>query len=394
MPEYISPGVYINEVSSGARPISAIGTSTAAFLGTAPLKDNLVGELTWINNWSEFCAKFVVDPQNKQSAPSTNLSHGVYGFFLNGGSRCCVINLGGDEVPLSGKTTRSGLGWLEEIGDVSIVAAPGRTQLRDYEDLIDHCDKMRNRIAILDGPANVADVCQLTKVIGNSPSSTDQPEGLRPPTSPQGHAAFYFPRLVVRDPLSDNATDELITVPPSGHIAGIYARTDATQGVHKAPADEVIRGALELSQNLTRVEQGQLNPVGVNCLRNFSSSGIRVFGARTLAESASEWRYISVRRLTIMVEESIRLATRWVIFEPNDSTLWKSLRRDINAFLTDIWRQGALMGSTPEEAFFVKCDEENNSQVDEARVTIDIGIAPIKPAEFMVFRIGHFTAND
>ena len=163
----------------------------------------------------------------------------------------------------------------------------------------------------------------------------------------------------------------------------------ATRGVHKAPANEVIRGALNVTQRLTREEQGVLNPVGVNCIRYFPREGIRVWGARTLADASSEWRYLNVRRLFNMIEESIAEATRWIVFEPNDRELWKSIRRDVGAFLTRVWRDGALMGRTANEAFFVKCDEETNPPevIDAGMVVAIIGIAPVKPAEFVVFRI-------
>ena len=177
-------------------------------------------------------------------------------------------------------------------------------------------------------------------------------------------------------------------------MAGIWARTDATRGVHKAPANEVIRGAVNVTQRLTREEQGVLNPAGVNCIRYFPREGIRVWGARTLADAASEWRYLNVRRLFNMIEESIAEATRWIVFEPNDRQLWKSIRRDVGAFLTRVWRDGALMGRTAEEAFFVKCDEETNPPeiIDAGQVVAVIGIAPVKPAEFVVFQISQSAA--
>jgi phage tail sheath protein FI len=187
----------------------------------------------------------------------------------------------------------------------------------------------------------------------------------------------------------------LVDVPPSGHIAGIYARTDATRGVHKAPANESIRGALNVTYRFTGEEQGELNPLGVNCIRFFAREGIRVWGARTLAAEASEWRYVNVRRLFNMIEESIAQSTRWVVFEPNDMSLWKAIRRDVSAFLMNLWRDGALMGTTPDEAFFVKCDEETNPPevIDAGRVITVIGLAPVKPAEFVIFRIGQHAAG-
>ena len=196
----------------------------------------------------------------------------------------------------------------------------------------------------------------------------------------------------MRDPLSPA---DLVDIPPSGHLAGIWARSDGTRGVHKAPANETVRGALNVTYNLTREEQGQLNQVGVNCIRLFGREGIRVWGARTLADGSGEWRYLNVRRLFNMVEESIANSTRWIVFEPNDRTLWKSIRRDISAFLTRLWRDGALMGRTPEEAFFVKCDEETNPTdiIDAGMVVTLIGIAPVKPAEFIVFRISQYAGG-
>jgi hypothetical protein len=160
--------------------------------------------------------------------------------------------------------------------------------------------------------------------------------------------------------------------------------------VHKAPANELIRGALDVTYRVTRSEQELLNPAGVNCIRWFANEGIRVWGARTVAAEASEWRYLNVRRLFNMIEESIARGTRWVVFEPNDRPLWQDIKRDVGNFLRVIWRDGALMGRTPQEAFFVQCDEETNPResIDQGRVVIVIGIAPVKPAEFIIFRIG------
>jgi phage tail sheath protein FI len=250
-------------------------------------------------------------------------------------------------------------------------------------------------VAILEAPGKVNNIDLLTKVAtattpdsggtsgggGGAPAS----QGLKPRQSDNGFGAFYFPNIIVRDPLSNN----LVEAPVSGHIAGIWARNDATRGVHKAPANEPVRGALNLTYRLTSEEQGELNQNGVNCLRLFAREGIRVWGARTLAAGASEWRYLNVRRLFNMIEESIAVSTRWIVFEPNDRTLWKSIRRDVSAFLTRIWRDGGLMGATPEEAFFVLCDEETNPPevIDAGQVVTLIGIAPVKPAEFIIFRI-------
>ena len=378
---YLAPGVYVEEVSGGARPIEAVGTSTAGFVGGSPDLKMHLGEAVAINNWSQFLREFAPDHVDK-GLTSTPLSHAVFGFFMNGGQRCYVVNVGAGGSLEGDGSSRSGLGLLEEIDEIAIVAAPGYTDATAYDALLSHCEGMLDRVAILDPPQNVVTVEALTEVA----AAGGDVDGLRPRQSDRGYGAFYFPWIVVRDPLPPN---ELVAIPPSGHMAGIWARTDATRGVHKAPANESVRGALNLTYNLTRGEVALLNPASVNCIRFFPREGIRVWGARTLAASASEWRYLNVRRLFNMIEESIADNTRWIVFEPNDFTLWKSIRRDITAFLTGLWRNGALMGRTPQEAFFVKCDEETNTpdDIDAGRVITLIGIAPVKPAEFIVFRI-------
>ena len=396
MPTYMAPDIYIEEVSGGARPIQAVGTSTAGFVGEAPDSGARVNEAVAINNWSQFVRDFI-----PEGSKSTALSHAVYGFFQNGGSRCYVVNVG--KGPLTGTgRKRAGFDVLEEIDEIAIVAAPGYTDPVSYEAVISHCEKLSDRVGILDAPETVPDISALTQVAAATPAkkgakaeseeTTAGSVGLRPRQSDGGYAAFYVPWITVRDPL---AASDLVNVPPSGHLAGIWARSDATRGVHKAPANEPIRGSLNLTYNLTRAEQGILNQNGVNCIRFFANEGIRVWGARTIASGSSEWRYLNVRRLFNMVEESIANSTRWIVFEPNDRPLWKSIRRDVSAFLTILWRSGALMGRTPEEAFFVKCDEETNPQenIDAGMVVTLIGIAPVKPAEFIVFRISQYASG-
>ena len=183
-----------------------------------------------------------------------------------------------------------------------------------------------------------------------------------------------------------------VFIPPAGYVAGVWARNDETRGVHKAPANEVLRGVIALETGITKGEHDQLNPVGVNCIRAFPGQGIRIWGARTLS-SDPEWRYLNVRRLFNFVEKSILQGTNWVVFEPNDPLLWDTVRRTITMFLRRVWRSGALFGRTPAEAFYVKCDEENNppENRDVGILTVDIGIAPVKPAEFVVFRISQFS---
>lgn len=396
MPSYLSPGVYVEEIDSGTRPIEAVGTSVAGFVGTAPNPDALVDEAIAINNWSEFRRRYVRDGDK-----GTDLANAVYGFFLNGGSRCYVVNTKADGA-IAGKGR--GLDALAAIDEIAIIAAPGRTDAAAHGALLDAAESLKDRVAILDGPPRVDDVEVLTRAADGSAAPPTTPAadgdttatpargkgpkpGLRARDSDGGYGAYYFPWLKGRDAIDPDA---LAQIPPSGHMAGIYARTDSERGVHKAPANVTIRGAEGLTQMLSRAEQDVLNPVGVNCIRFFTREGVRVWGARTLAPSASNWRYLNVRRLFNMIEESIAISTRWVVFEPNAGPLWKDIQRDVGAFLTLLWRQGALAGSRPEDAFFVKCDAETNPPevVDAGQVMVVIGIAPVKPAEFVIFRIG------
>jgi len=202
------------------------------------------------------------------------------------------------------------------------------------------------------------------------------------------YAALYYPWIESADMVRGKGT---VRVPPSGYVAGVYARTDTERGVHKAPANEVVRGATGLPVQVTQSEQDSLNPLGINCIRTFPGRGIRIWGARTLSSDAS-WRYINVRRLFNMVEESIERGTQWVVFEPNDQGLWARVKRDVTAYLKTVWNSGALFGATPAEAFYVKCDAELNPPEvrDLGQLIIEIGIAPVKPAEFVIFRISQW----
>jgi Bacteriophage tail sheath protein len=239
--------------------------------------------------------------------------------------------------------------------------------------IISHCELMGDRMAILDPPPGLD--AQQIKEWRVERAGYDSK-----------YAALYWPRLKIVDP--NSPTGQTIFVPPCGHIAGIWARTDDTRGVHKAPANEVVRGANGVERELTRSEQDLLNPEGINCIRSFPGRGVRVWGARTLSSDPA-WKYVNVRRLFNYLEKSILNNTDWVVFEPNDRTLWARLRRTIASFLVLEWRKGALFGSTPTEAFFVKCDDATNpaEAIDVGQVTCQIGVAPVKPAEFVVFEL-------
>ena len=241
--------------------------------------------------------------------------------------------------------------------------------------LITHCELQANRLAILDAPPGMTP--QQIKEWRSDVAMYDS-----------AFAAFYYPWIRVDNPVSTNPGDATILVPPSGHVAGIWSRVDDTRGVWKAPANEVIRGVLSAEIDITKGEQSLLNPIGINCIRPFGTRGIRIWGARTLS-SNSDWTYINVRRLFNMIETAIMEGTQFAVFEPNDQKLWEGLKRTINAFLRGLWRDGALFGVTAEQAFFVKCDAENNppDSIDQGKVIVEVGIAPVKPAEFVIFRI-------
>jgi phage tail sheath protein FI len=283
----------------------------------------------------------------------------------------------------NGPGMRSGLKALEDIDQVSILAAPGITSQVVQNALIEQCERLKDRFAILDPQPKS----------GNGAPDMNDIQAQRSLYDSK-YAAIYYPRIVVSDPL----TAHDIPMAPSGHIAGIYARTDIERGVHKAPANETIRSITGLEGKLNKEEQDILNPspVNVNVLRDFRSSsrGYRVWGARVIT-SDPDWKYINVRRLFIYIEESIDEGTQWVVFEPNDEPLWARVRRTVTAFLTSVWRDGALQGATPEEAFFVKCDRTTMSQddIDNGRLIILVGIAPVKPAEFVIFRIGQWVGG-
>jgi len=391
MPEYLSPGVYVEEVESGARPIEAVGTSTAGFVGQAPKSDARRNEAVAVTNWTQFRSIFVGETEK-----STPLAQAVLGFFLNGGARAYIVNTGTDDA-ITGRG--KGLEVLEKIDDVSLIAAPGKVDAKAYDALLTSAENTGDRFAILDSSLHAPDINRLTQVAkaqttkrsgggDDKDSASDEPAGgLRARQSDQGFGAQFAFGIVTRDALDPT---QIIEAYPSGYVAGIYARTDFRRGVHKAPANETVRGALDVTQPIMKADQAVLNPASVNCLRFFSREGVKLYGARTLAASASENRYVNVKRLMILIRLSIERGTGWVVFEPNDRFLWAKIRRDISAFLTILWRQGALMGATPEEAFFVKCDSETNPQetIDAGQVITVIGVAPVKPAEFVIFKIG------
>jgi uncharacterized protein len=502
MPTYLSPGVYVEEVDSGSRPIEGVGTAVAAFVGLADQGPR--NEPVLVTNWSQFTQTF------GDAAEGSYLAHAVYGYFLNGGGSCFIVRVGGDGVsptaraelttgdgasvgsyrvaaaeagaagnditvevadpttagddnfklvvkrgrkteeefddlslkrgkqnavtvvnaqstiirieeiaadgtlvrPANGSVSlagggasepdrispddyvgnaadRTGFAGLEAVDPITMVCVPDlmaayQSGAIDQDGvkavqlaMIAHCELMGDRVAILDPPPGLN--AQQVREWRLEKAGYDSK-----------YAALYWPWVKV----FDQAKGQDIVVPPSGHMAGIWSRNDDTRGVHKAPANEVIRGALGPELQITKAEHDLLNPNGINCIRAFPGRGVRVWGARTLSSDPA-WRYLNIRRLFNYLEESILDGTQWVVFEPNDHGLWAKMRRTISAFLVNEWRRGALFGLTPDEAFYVKCDDETNpaESIDAGQVICEIGVAPVKPAEFVIFRLSQYSGG-
>jgi len=382
VPQYMSPGVYVEEVPSGTAPIAGVGTSTAGFVGLVPDGATMpkkpdgtqytlapAGVPQLVTNFTEFTHSFG-DVASRVDSDSA-LGHAIRGFFLNGGTRAWVTRVN-SLVPADNKDPiDDALAAMESVDEIALVAAPikppnGVDAVRMKairEKLLDHCERLQDRFAILD---SAEEVPALTAAAIND---------LREST----YGALYFPWIDVSGS-GDFA-------PPSGHIAGMYGRVDATRGVHKAPANEVIRGALGLKYRIGKPIQDDLNPHGVNALRLFGNT-IKVWGARTLKPN-DEFTYINIRRLFAFLRESIDEGLQWAVFEPNTGDLWAKIVRNVGAFLGNVWSSGALFGTTQDQAFYVKCDEETNPPAtrDLGQVITEIGVSVVRPAEFVIFRL-------
>ncbi len=507
MPTYLTPGVYVEEVSSGSKPIEGVGTAVAAFIGLTP--GGPINTPMRISNWTQFSTLYG-DPENPDNGPFMEgafLAHSVYGFFQNGGQLAWIIRVGNERrapmpqaaLPAAGdkdaeafratalegvtatirvevaeepmqegkdpsdltysvivtagptreeypgvtmkkgrnhvatkvnassklikleetgaslpdsrvapgtytlsvpsmavdKITagdfegdvakRRGMGSAAALDEVTMLVMPDivnlngdGAQMRDLQGkMIAHAEQMGDRMAILDTPDGMLPQEVLDWRMNDAGYDSKM-------------AALYWPWVEVMDPL----TRRPMRMPPSGHIAGVWSRVDSTRGVHKAPANEVIYGVNGLAFQITHAEQGELNRNGINCIRAFPGRGIRIWGARTMS-SDPEWRYINVRRLFNFVSESIMAGTQWSVFEPNDPTLWSNLTINIWSFLNRVYRSGALFGGSPSEAFYVKCDAETNPPevIEAGQVVCEIGICPVKPAEFVIFRLSQFTGG-
>jgi len=281
------------------------------------------------------------------------------------------------------KVFKTGLKQFEDVEDISIVAAPGSTaDYTNYRDdantiyglLIGHAERMRYRIAVLDCPPQmgIADVRRVRAKLDSK------------------YAAFYYPWVTVLDPI----TRRELNLPPSGFVSGIYARNDINRAVYKAPANEVVTLAIGFEQTINKAQQEVLNPEGINCFRFFEGRGYRLWGARTIS-SDPEWKYVNLRRYFAYLERSVDKGTQWAVFEPNGESLWANIRRTVEDFLLNEWQSGALLGEKPDKAYFVKCDRSTMTQndLDNGRLICLVGVAALKPAEFVIFRIGQWTAD-
>jgi phage tail sheath protein FI len=319
------------------------------------------------------------------NSPSDKRSLAVVLSGGNDGNRPQADEYAGESSSSPSPDRKAGLKQFEDLEDISIVAAPGSTFL--YENpayqptartilglLINHAQKMRYRIAVLDS-GNDQSISEVRAMRAQLDST---------------YAALYYPWIRVLDPL----TQQEIYVPPAGFVAGIYARNDINRAVYKAPANEVVNLALGFERFLNKSQQEVLNPEGINCFRFFEGRGMRLWGARTIS-SDPEWKYVNLRRYFAYLERSIDKGTQWAVFEPNGEQLWANVRRTIEDFLLNEWQNGALLGDKPEKAFFVKCDRSTMSQndLDNGRLVCLIGVAPLRPAEFVIFRIGQWTAD-
>ncbi|MBL8932572.1 MAG: phage tail sheath family protein [Kineosporiaceae bacterium] len=363
-----APGVYVEEITP-AGPIAGAGTSVPALIGivTTPPAAAELGRPVAVTSWNQYVSLF------GEYKAGLHLPHAVRGFFANGGTFAYVVpikDLGGLDAAID---------QLTRYKDVSLVCLPGVVDPTHQTKLIAHCEKLGDRFAILDGAPDP------TPLKADGVLAT-QRAGL---LSKNGFGGLYWPWLIAPDPAADPAAPATISVPPSGHIAGVMARVDGAVGVHRAPANEPVRGAVGLDYVLNDDEQGALNAKNINAIRTFPGSPPLVWGARTLTDG-TPWRYVNVRRLVSYIEDSLLEGIRWAVFAPNNLALWKGLERSVSEFLTRVWESGALFGSTATDAFYVVIAEANNPPATRnlGQVNIEIGLAVTRPAEYIVLRVG------
>ncbi len=369
MANFATPGVFF-ETTSHPQPITGVSPSTVAMLG--PTKRGSKTP-TLITSHAEFLRIY------GEPVPGSHLGVAVKGFFNNGGQRCIIgsvafVGLRWRQVKLAAylgsrnPARRSGLSAMEEQDEVALIAIPDERQIPGLTDaLIDHCEKLKNRFAVTVLPFGQADAPGL------------------PPVRDTRYCAAYGPWIRSQYEASGPPQD----YPPIGQVLGIYARTDIQRGVHKAPANEVVQDALGLEVELTPPQQAELQGRRVNEIRKFPGRGIRVWGARTMS-SDPDWRYVNVCRFGLFLERSIQKGLQWAVFEPNAEPLWARMRGAVELFLFEQWRAGALVGSKPDQAYFVRIgrDTMTAAHLAAGRLIMQVGVAPVKPAEFVILRIG------
>lgn len=378
MPEYLAPGAYVEEASFRAKSIEGVSTSTTAFFGpTQRAVENAPPVVTSAQEFARLCGDAATLMFGAVALPNY-LAQAARAFFDNGGRRLVVfaVNRADGALPRA-EDYGAAFARSAALDEISLVAAPGCSALPGVDaaavaaELIRHVETVRDRFAVLDPPPGQT-VAQVQAYRAGFDSS---------------RAALYYPWVVTSAPGGGPAAE--LAAAPSGFVCGIFARTDLERGVHKAPANEVVIGASRFETDIVRDEQDVLNPLAVNCLRRLEGRGLRVWGARTLA-SDPQWKYVNVRRYFIYLEKSIERGLQWTVFEPDAEPLWSRLRATVEDFLLRQWQGGALQGDRPEAAFFVRCDRTTMTQadIDNGRVVCLIGVAVLKPAEFVVFRIG------
>jgi phage tail sheath protein FI len=377
------PGVYVEELPGGVRPIAGVSTSTTAFVGTAT--QGIVNRAIAIQTFGEFETGF--GGLDRQS----HMGHAVRQFFLNGGKDAIIVRVPThdetDDLPrvfLGDRSRGQGLYALDSVDIFNLLCLPGIADPTVLAAAAAFC-RERRAFLIVDAPSTVVTPDDMLAFVdGPSLPRTD-------------HAGLYYPWIDVPDPLDHDAPRP---APPSGTIAGLFARTDAARGVWKAPAGTAaqLMNVVGIARRITEEENGRLNRRAVNCLRVFPELGPVCWGARTLLgddQQGSEWKYVPVRRLALYIEESIDRGLAWIVFEPNDEPLWARIRASVGAFMHRLFVQGAFQGVTPREAYLVRCDATTTSQADinAGVVNIVVGFAPLKPAEFLILTIRHRTGE-
>jgi len=358
LPQYTSPGVYIEEVDAGAHPVPGVPTDVAALIGIASTGPWTPIPITSLLQYEQTYGV---------AALSLNIGLAVSGFFQNGGRRCYVLHV------QSSQTAAQALAPLDVVDDISLLSCPDEHSIQGMTAaLVAHCEAHRNRVALL------------AAVLGSNYANDP------PPEAQSEFAAFYAPWVLATNPAGGPA----LPLHPGGHIAGAIAANDVNHGVWRAPANIPLMGITGLTQQFTAQQVSALNARGVNVLRNLPSLGNRIWGARTTS-SDSEWKYVNVRRLLIYIEQSFEQGLQWAVFEPNGEVLWATVRQTVEDFLLTMYQQGALQGTTPKQAFFVRCDLTTMTQtdVDNGQLNCLVGVAALQPAEFVIFQISILTSN-